>query len=207
MSELGMRRRATVAPPPSYPAQSLSTKVTGIAVVAVVIGTTGRVEEANLLEAPDRFTGAEVLRTVSKWQFEPLRLNGVDPLRVRTKFTFYFRQEGKKGVVLSPQPAQPDATAKATGSTRTIGEEEFKKLLAARTTVMLDVRDRSAGLTTRDPRARRLPWDELAARAPIEIPRESNVVLVCSPDMQRLCITASSLLRELGYLQVVVHFR
>jgi TonB family protein len=77
-----------------------------------------------------------------------------------------------------------------------IGEEEFARLAASTTVVVLDVRERDEFARRHSPGAINIPRNELAIRAYIELDRNQPVVVDCSFTETVLCNSAAGVLRR-----------
>jgi TonB family protein len=71
------------APRPSYTADAMTQKIQGRALVQVIVGTDGRVEQARLLKTLDAKYGLdeEALKCARRWTFKPATNDGV-PVRM-----------------------------------------------------------------------------------------------------------------------------
>jgi TonB family protein len=91
------------SPLPNYPVSSLKANHTGVAVIAVVIGESGKVEKTTMLQAPDQSAARSVDDAVKEWKFHPFLANG-SPVSMKGRLIFYFR-------FLDGKPVVTDATA------------------------------------------------------------------------------------------------
>lgn len=85
--------RCVACPPPPYPALARMAGVSGVVVLAAVIGRDGRVEALRVVRGPALLAGA-ALRAVRRWRYRPTRLNGM-PVSVRTAIRVAFRLGGR----------------------------------------------------------------------------------------------------------------
>ena len=88
---------------PNYPVSSFKANHTGVAVIEIVIGETGKVEKRMVLQAPDQPTARSVDDAVKRWEFHPFLASG-SPVPMKGRLIFYFR-------VLDGRPVVFDATA------------------------------------------------------------------------------------------------
>ena len=80
--------RCMACPPPSYPALARMAGVSGVVVLAAVIGRDGRVEALHVVRGPALLAGA-ALKTVRRWRYRPTELNG-KPVSVKTAIRVAF---------------------------------------------------------------------------------------------------------------------
>ena len=85
--------RCVACPPPRYPALARMAGVSGVVVLAAVIGRDGRVEALRVVRGPALLASA-ALRAVRRWRYRPTRLNAM-PVSVRTAIRVAFRLRGR----------------------------------------------------------------------------------------------------------------
>jgi len=224
--EWGLRRAATTAPKPAYPAASLTTKVAGVVVASVRFDLDGKLSTLEILESPDPHSAAAVRDAVARWIVPPTQVLGSETKSpIRGKLTFYFQVRDGKGLVLDPDempggpvrpkprpapsappqgpPPAPPAVRHATA--RTITVEEFKK--RAGKAIVLDVGERDAFKRGHWPGAVHIPADELQIRGGPELPRDGTIVIDCTQEQNFRCAAGSSFLLEQGFPSVLVMVR
>jgi TonB family protein len=103
VSEAVLRKLASKTVMPQYPAQSKKRGSKGIAVVRVDLDEKGELSDLRVLEAPDSDIEASVTDAVKQWQFGPARGANGEPLRIRSKLTFYFVSDGGQFRVNNPK--------------------------------------------------------------------------------------------------------
>lgn len=237
MNEMRLRVMATAAPLPVYPRESLAAKVAGVAVAAVRFDVDGRAQSVEILEAPDEHTAAAVREAVSRWTVPGVKVNDrPEAVSVRGKLTFYFQLRDGKGRVVnpddmpgaaprSPRPAMPPPTsgppavplagppARPTSMSGSHGEDldtitvtDFKKE-SERAHVVLDIGERDAFKRGHWPGAINIPFDELAVRAGIELPRDSRIVIDCTQEDLTPCRRAGGRPVEQKFTDVVLLVR
>ena len=213
-SESSVRQMATEAPKPAYPPASVKAKVSGVAIVSVLVDTNGKAT-AEVLEAPDAHIAAAVKDAVSSWTF---RTHASVPITAR--LTFYFRLENGKPRVLNPDemprgapagdsPATTHTTTKprlpAGGALRvtpddivvtTISFDEFSRLTGDARPLILDVGDRAAFKRGHQPGAVNIPLEELIVRGPIELRGQKFVVIDCTQEEMSKCKFAAHYLED-----------
>jgi hypothetical protein len=220
MSESSIRRVATSKPMPLYPAESLASKRTGVAVAAIASEPDGRVTRITVLEAPDEATGAAVEEALAKWVIPPVTVAGrPQPYGVQGKVTFYFRIESGRGRVANPEdlpggpkpepaggppktppgitrigessaPKPAPTVSHAPAPDIEIDEVELKKLVASERPTILDIRERNEFKLGHYEGAINIPDDELAMRS-LEIDRARPVVIDCSRTETNVCHLAA----------------
>lgn len=204
-SEAGLRKTATHAPFPDYPPASLAKKTGGVAVVSLRVGFDGRVEQLDVVEAPDSAIGAAVRNAVQRWTFRPATVGTApEPWKVRGKLTFYFVPEGK-GRVVSPEEAASARSAQGPQATQ-ITEAELVKRAKDSATVILDVRPRAEFKQGARRSAVNVPSDEIEARAIRELGTR-RIVIDCTVLSERSCRAVAEHLRELGFLDIAMAVR
>jgi TonB family protein len=102
VAELSLRKAATRVVMPEFPPEAIKRRVSGVAVIRILYDENGEVIKTKVLEAPDLLTGNAVLAAVKQWQFQPQKVNG-EPVRIKSKLTFYFVIEGGIGRVVNPK--------------------------------------------------------------------------------------------------------
>lgn len=206
LDDKGLRRQATHAPAPSYPAASLTKKVSGVAVATVTTDANGTTERVEILEAPDEAIGQAVRAAAAKWTYKPAGL----PLTGTLIFYFHIR-EGR-GVVSSPDEmkvlkGQAPTTAKEEEApVKEIAETELARLESQVRPVILDIRDRQLYQQSHRAGAVSIPLRELLTRAGAELPRSRPIVIDCFADLyaSNACRVAGHFLTSSGFTQVLV---
>jgi TonB family protein len=89
----------------TYPAEAIRQHISGKVVVHLVLDTSGKIKEINLVEGPPILRDV-VLQAVRQWSFEPTTLDG-DPVEVEMNVEASFAQFGQAGVGLHPTPGTP----------------------------------------------------------------------------------------------------
>ncbi len=96
-----LRQKATFVVPPVYPPASVSSGRQGVVVREVRISPRGRVENTDIIEAPDAAIAAAVQDAVKRWRFTPVRDSKTKrPYAARSRLIFYFRLVSGKPVVI-----------------------------------------------------------------------------------------------------------
>ena len=75
-SESAIKRNATARTMPEYPASSVASAKSGVAVAGLVTNPAGSVTDVTILEAPDQATGAAVREALMQWRFGPVTVQG-----------------------------------------------------------------------------------------------------------------------------------
>jgi rhodanese-related sulfurtransferase len=205
IQELSIRRRGPEsAITPEYPPESIERATGGVAVTAILIGTDGRVESCELLQAPDSAIGRASVRAAGSWVFPPVAVEKEGrrvPAKVMTKLTFYFVPE--RGAVLSPAPTGPD-TLDAIASLLDgledvtipdITEGDLARLLAGQEgVVVMDIRPRELFARGHRNAAVNIPADELVLRLR-ELSSTRSVAVDCFPGTREVCRRCAHLVR------------
>ena len=223
-AEGGLRQMALSSVMPSYPASSLAAGTSGVAVAAILTSTTaGGAPTVEILEAPDPAIADAVRAALAKWTF------AVFQYPMQGKLTFYFRIEQGKGRVVNPQdlpggpvvrprptytPENPPPVASSSVSsnvfvlkeenTTPITFEELQKLTGANRPTILDVGERSAFKRGHLDGAVNIPYDEVAVRAPIELRGVARIVIDCTREENRACLSADHSLKLGGFKDVAI---
>lgn len=206
LDDKGLRRQATHAPAPFYPAESFKKKVTGVAVAAVTADASGKTERVEILEAPDEAIAQAVRGAIGQWSYKPMGLPMTGQL------IFYFHIKEGRGTVSSPEEmkvlkAQVFTVAKEDeAAVKDIKETEFARVKSQIRPVVLDVRDRAVFQQSHRDEAVNIPLKELLTRAAAELPQSRPIVIDCFPDLytSQACRVAAHFLTSSGFSQVFV---
>ena len=226
VSEYSLRRLAIEAPMPEYPAASIASKSSGVAVAELASDASGAVKTVDVLQAPDTHTARALEEALKRWTFRPLGVKGTEGGRgARSKLTFYFELTGGKGRVLNPDempggesfktklqprtgssasPGGPPSAGPAvvtshdTEPVKEITLAELQRLSGADRPTILDIGDRAAFKRGHRDGAVNIPVDELPVRARIEMRGSKFVVVDCTQEEQWRCKVAAHLLKEAG---------
>lgn len=87
---------------PEYPEISRNRNATGVSVSRIEINESGEVKNIEVLQAPDQYIEAALVKSIGQWRFQPFTQKG-QPRSVRGKLTFYFLIEGGKAFVKNPR--------------------------------------------------------------------------------------------------------
>lgn len=209
LADRTLRRLAIERPLPEYPKASIDSKSTGVAVISVRVDVDGRVEYAEVLEAPDEHIRQSVLSAVKRWTFGPVvsAPGATDRKRIHGKLILYFRLKGTTGEVLDADQAAGINTPPPRGGmaatrpnvvagteVQQISEDDLRRLPQDSVTVV-DVRDRkSFGLASRSGSVN-IPIDELPARARSELTSARTIVIDCSENTIGECRMAATIIQ------------
>lgn len=205
MNDLGFRGIATAAPVPTYPATSLARKITGVAVVAILLDRDGHLQNVNVLQAADEAIGQSVRDALMQWRFRPI---GVP---MKGKLFFYFTIKNGTGSVASPEQIKP-AIAHDQNSATKQSEDAVNQITDAQLEVMrktakpniLDIRDRASYQKEHRSGAVNIPFDEVWPRASIELP-VAPIVVDCYPQQSSsMCRAAAQILSYSGFDKISV---
>ncbi len=197
-------------PFPGYPARSLENGAAGVAVASILIGSDGRMERVEVLEAPDADIAEAVRNALGRWVL-PQRLfegNPRGPFKVASTMVFYFLIEAGEGRVVSGPilAAERVADHSAAGELRRIDEAEFKALLETGDVVVVDPRERELYARGHREGAINVPVEELDSRAAVELSAARVVVVDCYRSSGSMCDVAGRILRLVGSdVAVFVH--
>lgn len=201
---------ASQKPFPGYPARSLENGAAGVAVASILIGSDGRMERVDVLDAPDADIGRAVRDALGRWMLPQHLFEGDPrgPFKVSATMVFYFLIEaGEARVVSGPALAAAGADDRAeAGELRRIDKAEFEALLETGDAVVVDPRERE--LYARDHRegAINIPVGELGSRAAVELPAARVVIVDCHRSSGSMCDVAGRMLRRAGSdVAVFVH--
>ncbi len=111
----GIRKIATAAPLPAYPASTLRAGRSGIVAVQVTISAAGRIVESKFLEVLDEATTASVGAALHQWRFKTLREEGI-----REEWP----RQGKLLFQFTVRDGQPVVTDLAAGELARLRKEE-----------------------------------------------------------------------------------
>jgi TonB family protein len=211
LAEASLRRSATASPMPIYPPASLEKKVGGVAVTAILVGFSGRVEKVDILETPDAAIAAAVRDAVLRWTFRPATVGtSPDTWKIQGKLTFYFQVTDGKGRVMNPDEmaaaVKPKGNSQApvNGSVPEIDEMEYARLARGGQSVLLDIRDREFFNSGHRSGSVNIPSDEFEIRGPKELSRSQQIVIDCSRKEIQICRRAADLLSRQGFPRVYI---
>ena len=211
-SQAAIEDRALRKPYPRYPARSLETGAAGVAVASILFGFDGRMEQVDVLEAPDEDI-ADVLRgALGRWTIPPGYAEDAPdgPFKLSATMVFYFLIEAGEGRVVSgPFLAFERAGGgrPKAGPPRRIDEAELESLLETGGAVVVDPRDRERYAEGHRDGAVNLPLRELWTRAAVELPPAQVAIVDCysGPRGWRWrCDVAGERLRDVGVPDVAV---
>ena len=182
-------------PRPHYPRSSLQAGRGGVAVTALRISIDGTVAAVEVLEAPDAAIRESADAALRQWTFSMPDLFRERNVELESKITLYFLPEGE-GVVLnavemmrrrnkdilpSSLPGGSDLEVDSVGAlVQEIDESALAGLLDESNPVLVDLRERESFQRGHRPGAINIPYVELPARGPAEIPPGRPIVLDCS---------------------------
>lgn len=180
---------------PLYPEGPKAKGLGGVVVAQVVIRPNGSVDSASLVASPNAELGAAVKKAVLQWTF----------MQSSTSFeiegTLAFRFEPKTGSVSFVGGGAEPEQAVAGAAVRFA--PDLRSAHPGADAVVLDIRARRDYLTSHDPMALNIPYDELFSRARRELNRRS-VTIDCRVESKSDCVPAADLLRAAGVADVVV---
>lgn len=228
VSDPVIRGLATSMPDPIYPKESLEKGVSGVAVAEVLIGTHGKVEHVQVLEAPDAHIRKAVADAVTRSTFGPLTAgpDSTERRRIQGKLIFYFRIVGGTGRILSasevsgashqgkearsaapavtgaPPPIRPPSVPSS--EAREIDELELTRMLVVSSPLILDIRDRTAYAVAHRGNSTNIPLDELSVRGAAELSTLRSVVIDCSYETVSRCRLARRVLLQKGLTDVAI---
>ena len=213
-SQTAIEDLALRKPYPRYPARSLENGATGVAVASIRLGPDGRMDQVDVLEAPDADIADALRDALEHWTL-PRALFEEHPRglhKLSATMVFYFLIEAGEGRVVSGPflAAERAAGQAAAGALRRIDEAELESLLETGGAVVVDFRDRERYARGHRDGAVNLPLPELWTRAALELPSAEVVIVDCyrgSWAWQGRCDIAGETLRDLGVpdVAVVVH--
>jgi TonB family protein len=199
-----LREWAIASPAPEYPRASLSNRVTGVVVAAVLFSEKGATDAVDIVQSPDAETGRAVRDAVMRWKIRPIAL------AARATLVFYFHLKGRDGVVLSPAEMRlvtnPDAKSvkrEDEPPAKHITDAEFRALSTRSGTLLLDIRDRETFGEGHENGAVNIPLMELLPRGPAELPVSRHIVIDCR-DPPDFCAVAVHFLASSGFGQVSI---
>ena len=211
-SQAAIEDLALHKPYPRYPARSLENGAAGVAVASILLDLDGRMEQVDVLEAPDEDIAEALRDALGRWA---IRRGFTDdapggPFKVSATMVFYFLIEAGEGRVVSGPflaferagGGRPEA-----GPPRRIDEAELDSLLETGGAVVVDFRDRERYAEGHRDGAVNLPLPELWTRAALEIPSAEVVIVDCyrgSWAWKGRCDIAGETLRDLGVPDVAV---
>lgn len=109
---IGLRLRATHAPLPPYPPETLHAGRSGVVVAHVQVQPDGQVGIISILESPDSETAAAVRATLGRWRFSALARSSRASDCIREgRSVFYFKLEANRGVVLDAAASKSEKRA------------------------------------------------------------------------------------------------
>jgi TonB family protein len=212
-NDKGLRQRATHAPIPAYPAESLARGAAGVAVAKVTMDPDGQTRTVDVLEAPDDAISRSVRAAVMQWKYKGVGVPATGDL------VFYFHIRDGVGLVSSAEQMKALKTQsvgtnieKAVEKTnrentaREIDESEFHRLQAALNPVVLDVRERAAFARMHRAGATNIPLSELFTRSAAELSRSRAIVIDCfsAEYLSTKCGMAAQFLTSSSFSEVLV---
>jgi TonB family protein len=218
LSDHNLRQLATSKPMPDYPKASIAAKATGVAVTSIQVDLEGKVQAAEVLQAPDDAIREAVLSAIRRWTFGPLvsAPGATDRKRVQGKLVFYFWIKAGVPSVLDADQAAGSTLPGPTGgmtavmpnvvggaSVKEISEAELQQLMTTKS-VVVDVRDRRAFTAGHRAGSINIPIDELPARAGAELSGAPHVVIDCSENTPTDCRMAAAIIQHQGIPDVVL---
>lgn len=176
-----LRELAITSPTPEYPRTSLTKRVTGVAVAAVLFDQKGAAEAVEIVQSPDAETGRAVRDAVMQWKIRPIM-----GMAARGTLAFYFHLKGRDGVVLSPaemreltNPGAKTVKREDEPPVKHITAPEFRTLSTQSSTLLLDIRDRETFDEGHEKGAVNIPFEEVLMRGPAELPASRHIVIDC----------------------------
>ncbi len=198
-----LREMAITSPAPEYPRTSLTKRVTGVVVAAVLFDEKGATEAVEILQSPDAETGRAVRDAVMKWRIR-------SGLAAMTTLAFYFRMKDRDGFVLSPDQMRAVTNPNAKKVKREdeppvkhITASEFRALSPQSNTLVLDIRDRETFREGHEKSAVNIPFEEVLMRAPAELPGSRHIVIDCLDPLEMCAMSVHWLVSE-GFAQVSI---
>lgn len=186
---------------PPYPEASLRARIGGAAVVKVLIGLDGAVRRVDVLEAPNPEIAASLSDTLSRWTFLTGTVKGKS-VEAEGTLSFYF--DALTATVRSlDAPPKKQSAAQAT-NVKYIDHAQAKTILSASSSVLLDIRSRSAFRKSHSPESINIPFEELQDRAGKELRDNTTVVIDCPTDVADQCPEAARLVRTAGVPNIYI---
>ena len=211
-SQAAIEDLALRKPYPRYPARSLENGAAGVAVASILLDLDGRMEQVDVLEAPDEDIAEALRGALDRWTIPPGYAEDAPdgPFKLAATMVFYFLIEAGEGRVVSGLSLAferaGDGRPKA-GPPRRIDEAELESLLETGGVVVVDPRDRERYAEGHREGAVNLPLRELWTRAAVELPPAQVAVVDCysGPRGWRWrCDVAGERLRDVGVPDVAV---
>lgn len=88
-----VRQQALKSPMPVYPAASIRDSHHGVAVVELLISSSGTTYDIKVLQSPDKAIAESVIVALKSWKFHPFMSDGRSVV-VKSRFVFYFVLDG-----------------------------------------------------------------------------------------------------------------
>jgi TonB family protein len=200
-----LREMAITSPAPEYPRTSLTKRVTGVVVAAVLFDEKGATEAVEIVQSPDAETGRAVRDAVMQWRIRPMM-----GMAGRGTLSFYFHVKGRDGAVLSPEemraltnPNVKKVKREDEPPVKHITAAEFQALSTQANTLVLDIRDRETFDDGHEKGAVNIPFEELLTRGPAELPASRHIVIDCRDPLEFCDMSVHCLVSE-GFRQVSI---
>jgi TonB family protein len=200
-----LREMAITSPAPEYPRTSLTKRVTGVVVAAVLFDEKGATEAVEIVQSPDAETGRAVRDAVMQWRIRPMM-----GMAGRGTLAFYFHVKGRDGAVLSPEemraltnPNVKKVKREDEPPVKHITAAEFQALSTQANTLVLDIRDRETFDDGHEKGAVNIPFEELLMRGPAELPASRHIVIDCRDPLEFCAMSVHWLVSE-GFRQVSI---
>jgi rhodanese-related sulfurtransferase len=200
-----LREMAITSPAPEYPRTSLTKRVTGVVVAAVLFDEKGATEAVEIVQSPDAETGHAVRDAVMQWKIRPMM-----SMAGRGTLAFYFHMKGRDGVVLSPEEMRALTNPNAKKVKREdeppvkhITAAEFRALSTHSNTLLLDIRDRETFGDGHEKGAVNIPFEEVLMRGPAELLVSRHIVIDCRDPLEMCAMSVHWLVSE-GFAQVSI---
>ena len=210
-SQAAIEDLALRKPFPRYPARSLENGAAGVAVASIRLGPDGRMEQVDVLEAPDTDIADALRGALEHWALPRARFEehprGLHKLSAT--MVFYFLIEAGEGRVVSGLSLAFERAGGGrpkAGPPRRIDEADLESLLETGGAVVVDFRDRETYARGHRDGAVNLPLPELQTRA-MELPSAQVVIVDCysgSRGWRGRCDLAGQTLRDVGVSDVAV---
>ena len=85
-----IHQAAVQSPLPMYPTTSIRDMHHGVAVVQVLISSSGTTSDIKVLQSPDAAIADSVAIALKSWRFKPFTAEGRATIKLQTRFIFYF---------------------------------------------------------------------------------------------------------------------
>ena len=211
-SQAAIEDRALRKPYPRYPARSLETGAAGVAVASILFGVDGRMEQVDVLEAPDEDVADALRGALGRWTIPPGYAEDAPdgPFKLSATMVFYFLIEAGEGRVVSGLSLAFERAGGGrpkAGPPRRIDEAELESLLETVGAVVVDPRDRERYAEGHREGAVNLPLRELWTRAAVELPPAQVAIVDCYSGprgWRERCDFAGQTLQDVGVPDVAV---